>query len=99
MPAGFASNRYLEFNPQCDLPRTVASVFRCLGGVKHTERCLIAYIRRRRRVVGTVQHVGERRLEAQTPVVLYGNKLCQACTDRDRTGRLENSDARIANSS
>jgi hypothetical protein len=63
MPAGFASNRYLEFNPQCHLTCTVASIFCCLGGSKHTKRRLAAYVRCRRRVVGTVQHVGKRRFE------------------------------------
>ena len=51
-PAGFASNRYLEFNPQCDLTCTVASVFRRLGGGKHTERGLAANTSRIERSVG-----------------------------------------------
>jgi hypothetical protein len=96
-PAGFASNRYLEFNPQYDLTCTVAGVFRRLGGGKHTERGLAAYVDRWGCVVGMVQHVGKRRFETQIPVIPDGEELRQARTDCDRTGRLESPDAGIAN--
>jgi hypothetical protein len=51
-PAGFASNRYLEFSPQRDLTCTVTSVFRRLCGGKHTERGLAANTSRIERSVG-----------------------------------------------
>ena len=54
----------LELEPQCELARSIAGSFRSLCRGKYTKRGWAADVRYRRREVGVIQHVGERRFEA-----------------------------------
>src|SRR5580692_10024455 len=57
-----------EFKTQGHLPGAIACVLRGLLCIQYSECAWIAPIRRRRRIVSVVQHIGERGFEAQPQI-------------------------------